>query len=162
MTNEEANPRADGRTVKAAKTALAKKAISQESYAAVLRDELSIQEARELGREGSPGGATPPKPESRISKDDTLSPCLCGVCGELTPRTFKPGHDQRLVTYAKEFVRGERELTEEQRQYVERSGKLERAKAQVAKEEAKRREKAEAKAEKQRQKEGEAERKAKK
>ena len=45
-----------------------------------------------------------------------------------------PGHDMRLVTYAKEHVRGERELTGEQLEYVQQSGKLDRAKAQVEKE----------------------------
>jgi hypothetical protein len=61
---------------------------------------------------------------------------LCG-CGELVARTFKAGHDQRLVTFAKEYVRGERELTPEQMEYVEHSGKLERAKARVAEEDRK-------------------------
>lgn len=67
-----------------------------------------------------------------------LSPCLCG-CGELVPRRFKVGHDMRLVTYAKQYVRGERELTDEQLAYVEESGKLDRARARVAKEKAKKR-----------------------
>lgn len=83
---------------------------------------------------------TPPRPESRISKDDrtpTKTPCLCG-CGEMVPRTFAPGHDMRLVTYAKEYVRGERELTPEQTEYVESSGKLDRARKRVAEEDRRR------------------------
>lgn len=122
-------------TRKAADMDLSKKAISPDSHRAILEGRIGLDKARELGREAGPD--TPPKPESSMSKDDTLSPCLCG-CGELVPRRFRPGHDMRLVTYAKEYVRGERDLTSEQMEYVEESGKLERAKAQVEKEEAKR------------------------
>jgi hypothetical protein len=68
-------------------------------------------------------------------------------CGTPTKGRFAPGHDVRLVTYAKEYVRGERELTEEQLEYARESGKLERARAQVEKEERKRREKERRKAE---------------
>jgi hypothetical protein len=44
----------------------------------------------------------------------------------------------RLVTYAKEHIRGERELTGEQLEYVHQSGKLDRPRKQVEKEEEKR------------------------
>lgn len=123
-----------GNTRKAADADLAKRNISRASYEAILAGELNLDAAREFGRDKGPGGA--PVPESRVSKDDhaTSATCLCG-CGELLgsggKRTFRPGHDQRLVTYAKEYVRGERELTDEQLEYVERSGKLERARARV-------------------------------
>jgi hypothetical protein len=125
-------------TLKAADISLAKKQISPDSYRAVHEGRITIDEARELGREGSPFGPAP----KTISKDDrtpTKTPCLCG-CGKPVARSFAPGHDQRLVTFAKEYVRGERDLTPEQLEYVEQSGKLERAKAQVAKENAKRQE----------------------
>jgi hypothetical protein len=49
----------------------------------------------------------------------------------------------RLVTYAKEYVRGERELTDEQLEYVTTSGKLDRARKQVEKEREKERRRAE-------------------
>lgn len=158
-TQEQANTTTEatvhGNTKKAADMSLAKKAISPDSYKAVLAGELSLEKARELGRNAGPSG-----PAVRVDKNDrtpTKTPCLCG-CGELVPRNFKPGHDMRLPTFAKEYVRGERELSEEQMEYVQTSGKLDRARAQVEKEEAKRKERIEAKAQKQRKKEGEAER----
>jgi len=46
------------------------------------------------------------------------------------------GHDVRLVTYAKEYVRGKLELTSEQLEYARESGKLDRARTQVEKEDA--------------------------
>ena len=120
-------------TRKAADMDLAKRNISPDSHRAVLAGELSLEEARSLGRNAGPSG-----PAVRVNKDDripTKTPCLCG-CGESVPRTFKAGHDQRLVTYAKQYVRGERELTPEQLRYVTKSGKLERARARVEREEA--------------------------
>ncbi len=168
----------DGRTKRALDMAIAKKQISRASYDAVLAGTLSLAEAKALGRErgpdttqasGGPGSATgqpsagspqdtPPQPVSRISKDDTLSPCLCG-CGELVARRFKPGHDMRMISLAKAHLRGEGEPTKEQLVYLEESGKLERARQQLEKEEARRQEKIAAKTERQRKKEGEAERK---
>lgn len=124
-------------TKRGADIALAKKQISPDSHRAILAGELDLAAAKNLGRNAGPAG-----PTVRVNKDDrtpTPSECLCG-CGELVPRTFKPGHDQRMVTFAKEFVRGERELSDEQREYVEQSGKLDRARARVEAEEAKRRE----------------------
>lgn len=134
----------DGRTKRGADLALAKKAISPDSHRAVLAGNLSLEEAKELGHNAGPGG-----PAVRVNKNDrtpTKTLCLCG-CGELVPRTFKAGHDQRLVTQAKEYVRGERELTPEQLEYVETSGKLERARQRVAEEERKAQEKAKGKSE---------------
>jgi hypothetical protein len=123
-------------TRKAADVALAKKAISPDSHRAVHEGRIDLEEARSLGRNGSPYGPVP-KTISKNDRTPTKTPCLCG-CGELVARTFKAGHDQRLVTFAKEYVRGERDLTPEQMDYVERNGKLERAKARVAEEERKR------------------------
>jgi hypothetical protein len=48
---------------------------------------------------------------------------------------FAPGHDVRMVSYALEYLRGERELTDEQMAYVRESGKLERARTRLAEEE---------------------------
>ena len=82
---------------------------------------------------------------------------MCG-CSSRTKGRFAQGHDMRLVTYAKEYVKGVRELDPEQLEYVKQSGKLQRAREQVAKEE-RRRERIGHKTEQQRKREGEAERK---
>jgi hypothetical protein len=110
-----------GNTKKAADMALAKRLISRSSHEAILAGKLSLDRAKELGREGGPeartirsgreeaterppegrerpqedAGATP-RPTSRISKDDATQECWCG-CGEQTKphRRWKPGHDQR-------------------------------------------------------------------
>jgi hypothetical protein len=109
-------------TARGARLALARKEISQESYSAVLASEITLQQAKELGRDrgphdtgqasSGPGAApeisrkgrerlqdrrnAPPQPISRISKDDTTQKCWCG-CGERTKphRRWKSGHDQR-------------------------------------------------------------------
>ena len=119
-------------TRRAADLALAKRAISPDSHKAIHEGRIDLEEARSLGREGSPFGPAP-KTISKNDRTPTKTPCLCG-CGTPVPRMFAAGHDMRLVTYAKEYVRGERELTPEQMEYVERSGKLKRAKARVAEE----------------------------
>lgn len=62
---------------------------------------------------------------------------------------FAPGHDVRMVSYAQEYLRDERELTDEQMAYVRESGKLERARTRLAEEERRRREQAARKAERQ-------------
>lgn len=63
--------------------------------------------------------------------------------------TLRPGHDVRMVSYALEYLRGERELTDEQMAYVRESGKLERARTRLAEEERRRREQAARKAKRQ-------------
>ena len=144
-------------TKKAADKDLSEGNITEQSRAAVLAEEMTLQEARNIGTDpapaNTPGGAAvqdeatgtppsasvegstdaPPQPMSRISEDDRTRLCMCG-CGRTTRGWFAVGHDVRLVTYAKEHVRGERELTDEQLEYVTTSGKLDRAKAQVEKE----------------------------
>lgn len=153
-TQETAEQKIDGRTKRALDTAIAKRQVSQESYRAVLEGRIDLKTAKDLGREGSPYGPA----KKTVSKNDRSRPCLCGCQGTSKTGRFVAGHDQRMVTYAKEYVRGERDLTPEQMGYVQESGKLERAKRKVSEEERKRREKIEAKAQKQREKEGEAER----
>lgn len=149
---EQEQPKVHHQTKRAADLALSKKVISPDSHKAILAGELGLEAAKELGREGSPYG-----PAVRVNKADRGRDCLCG-CGLRTRGgRFRSGHDQRLVTYAKEYVRGDRELTDEQLAYVQESGKLDRAKAQVAKEDARKQEKAQKKAEAQRKREGEAE-----
>src|SRR5215207_1207058 len=110
------------KTRKAADISLAKRQISPTSHRAVLAGEITLQYARDLGRDGAPRAAdatdgpgsvagrprspsaedgqdrtdTRPQPVSRISKDDTTQECWCG-CQELTSpnRKWRPGHDQR-------------------------------------------------------------------
>jgi hypothetical protein len=117
-------------TKKAADMALAKKAISPDSHRAVHEGRITVEEARELGREGSPYGPAP----KAISKDDRARPCL--ACGGTTKGgRFHPGCDAKMHRLAREYVRGERELTEEQLAYVrDETDKLERAKAHVERE----------------------------
>jgi len=106
-------------TRKATDISLAKRQISPASHRAVLAGEITLQAARDLGRDGAPPAAdatdgpgtatqisressgtddahTPPRPVSRISKDDKTQECWCG-CEELTSpnRKWRPGHDQR-------------------------------------------------------------------
>jgi hypothetical protein len=163
----EQNTKIDGRTKRAADMALAKRTISRASYDALLAGRIGITEAKSIGRDGVPaadatdgpgtttqisrsasaeggqdGAATPPLPVSRISKNDrtpTKTPCLCG-CGIPVPRTFAPGHDSRMFRVAREHLTEGRELTEEQREYLESSGKMERVRARLAQEDARRRE----------------------
>ena len=132
--NEEAKVHANTR--KAADMALAKKAISPDSHRAVHEGRITVDEARQLGREGSPFGP----PSRAISKDDrtpTKTPCLCG-CGELVARTFKAGHDARMFRVAREHLMEGREITKEQRRYLETSGKMERVRGRLAEEERRR------------------------
>ena len=154
----------DGRTKRAADLAIAKRQISPASHRAVLAGEITLQAARDLGRDGAPwaadasvrpgtatetprsasdgAGDAPPQPVSRISKDDRSRLCICG-CQRTTRGRFAPGHDQRLLKLAYEYVRGERELTEEQLTYVrDETDKLERARKRVEREEHKNRHKA--------------------
>ncbi|PLS84078.1 MAG: hypothetical protein CYG60_19850 [Actinobacteria bacterium] len=118
-------------TKKSADLALAKKAISPDSHRAVLAGDLSLEEARSLGRNAGPAG-----PAVRVNKNDrtpTSTPCLCG-CGELVPRNFKAGHDMRMYRVAREHLTEGRELTDEQADYLETSGKMARVKAKIAEE----------------------------
>jgi hypothetical protein len=114
----------DGRTRRAADTALAKRTISRASYDAILAGRIGLDEAKAIGRDGAPatdislgqsgpgtatetagrtsmgggqdGADRPPQPVSRISKADARQLCWCG-CEELTSpnRRWRPGHDQR-------------------------------------------------------------------
>ncbi len=123
MTPEEANPRVHHATVKGARSSLARKAISQESYAAVLRGELSLEAARELGRDRGPSGA--PLPVSRLSKDDTRQECWCG-CQQLTSpgKRWRQGHDQRAKGTIKRAVSEGKveEISDKLREYARERG----------------------------------------
>lgn len=116
----------DGRTKRALDTAIAKRQVSQESYRAVEEGRLSLAEARDLGRNAGPDG-----PAVRADKDDRSRPCL--ACGETVPtgNRFHQGCDMKMHRLATEYVRGERELEPEQLEYVQESGKLEKARERV-------------------------------
>ncbi len=121
-----------GNTKKAADMALAKKAISPDSHRAIHEGRIDLEEARSLGREGSPFGPAP----KAVDKNDRSRRCIaCG--GNTKGGRFHPGCDPKMHRLAREYVRGERELTPEQMEYVEQSGKLERAKARVVEEDRK-------------------------
>jgi hypothetical protein len=162
----EQNTKIDGRTKRAADLAIAKRTISRASYDAILAGRIGLVEAKAIGRNGAPaadatdgpgaaaeisrsasavGGQdradTPPRPVSRISKDDrtpTKTPCLCG-CGTPVVRLFAQGHDARMLRVAREHLAEGRELSDEQREYLESSGKMERVRAKLAEEDARRR-----------------------
>lgn len=119
----EQDTKVHGNTKKAADMSLAKKEISPESHAAVHEGSLSLEEARNLGRDTGPD--TPPKPESRISKDDATQECWCG-CGEWTKpnRRWRPGHDQRAKGIIKRAVEARKtdELSERLQEYGDERG----------------------------------------
>ena len=126
-------------TKKAADMSLAKKAISPDSHAAVHEGRITLEEARELGREGSPYGPA----KRTVSKNDRTpnkTPCLCG-CGELVPRNFKAGHDMVMFRVAREHLTEGRKLSSEQAEYLETSGKMARVRFRLAEEDRRRAEK---------------------
>lgn len=73
----------------------------------------------------------PSKSTSRNSKDDRSRPCL--ACGETVAsgKRFHPGCDMKMHRQATEYVRGERELSEEALAYITDSGKLGKARERV-------------------------------
>jgi hypothetical protein len=124
--------RVHGNTKKAADLALAKKAISPDSHKAIYEGRIDLEEARSLGREGSPYGPAP-KAISKNDRTPTKTPCLCG-CGEPVARLFKAGHDMVMFRVAREHLTEGREITKEQREYLETSGKMGRVRGKLAEE----------------------------
>ncbi len=128
----------DGRTRRAADIALAKRTISRASYDALLAGELSLADVTRLGRDGGPtprdtrGGQERATETPREGREPR--PCIC--CGAMTKGgRFHAGCDAKMHRLAREYVRGERELTEEQLAYVrDETDKLVRARARVARE----------------------------
>ncbi len=161
MTEQNTTPEATApettvhhQTRKAADMSLAKKAISPDSHRAVLAGDLSLEEARELGREGSPFGPAP----KTVAKNDRSRECACG-CGERTAGgVWRMGHDARLPGLVLRAYMGEIELTDEQHEHAQKRDLFAKAEAKVAARKAKEEAKAARKAEAQRRKEGEAER----
>ena len=143
-----------GNTKKAADTALAKRAISPDSHRAVHEGRISLEKARELGREGSPYGPAP----KTVSKNDRTRLCMC-QCGRETRGRFATGHDARVKGWIVKAVRDGAlgELTDEQRAYAEERNLVRQTQERMAAENRKRQEKVAKKAEEQRRKEGEAE-----
>jgi hypothetical protein len=128
MTPEERNPKVHHQTARGARLALARKEISQESYRAVLAGELSLADAKSLGRVGGP--STPPTEKVQETPPEP-SPCLCG-CGQ-RPRSshsrFVQGHDHRLYGELKRnlkadpLLRNER-FSDQQKAYAKERGLL--------------------------------------
>ncbi len=119
MNPEEQNPHPSvhHQTIRGARLALARKEISQGSYKAVLRGELSLADAKALGRDrgpDTPEGYTGPPTATEGARSastggtdtpqDTPRRCLCG-CGEPVSRTFKVGHDARLLSELRSQIR---------------------------------------------------------
>jgi hypothetical protein len=123
-------------TRKAADMALAKRLISRASYEAILAGALSLDRAKELGRDrgphdtgqasDGPGTATETPREGRERPQEGASACICG-CGELVKSRFRPGHDMRLYGELKRnlekdpLLRNQR-FNEEQREYARQRG----------------------------------------
>jgi hypothetical protein len=126
MIPEELNPKAHHMTIKGARNALAHRLISQDSYRSVLRGELTLAEAKSLGRDRGPSTPASEKVQETPSEP---SPCLCG-CGE-RPKSgksrFIQGHDHRLYGELKRnlqkdpLLRNER-FSDEQRAYAVERG----------------------------------------
>jgi len=143
MTPEEKNPKVHHQTARGGRLALARKEISQDSYRAVLAEELSLSDAKRLGRDGGPTPADAREGQDRTVETSrsasaqaaTGTPpqdhrlCLCG-CGEPVrgkKAKFRPGHDHRLYGELKRnlkhdpLLRNER-FTDEQRAYAKERG----------------------------------------
>ena len=133
MIPEEQNPKVHHMTAKAARHALAHRLISQDSYRSILRGEISLAEAKSLGRDRGPddtGQASSGHEEGRKTPREgrTARPCLCSCGGMTKGGRFLPGHDARLcselVAQIKKgdvLLRSER-ITAEQRRYAVERG----------------------------------------
>jgi len=126
MIPEEQNPKVHHMTIKGARNALAHRLISQDSYRSVLRGELTLADAKSLGRNRGPNTPAPVKVQE---KPPEPTPCLCG-CGlrPKSPRSrFVQGHDHRLYGELKRnlgndpLLRNER-FSARQRQYAVERG----------------------------------------
>lgn len=105
-------------TRRAARLALTRNLISQESCAAVLAGEIALQRARELGPNRTPDGM---QKAQETPKSTGPRPCLCG-CGDMTRGgRFLPGHQAKLVALIRRELRTDpilAGLTQEQRAYA--------------------------------------------
>ena len=139
-------PRVHGSTRKAADMDLAKKAISPDSHRAIYEGRITLEEARQLGREGSPFGPA----KKIVSKNDRTQECWCGVCGQQTSpgRRFRAGHDQRAKGMIVKAVREGTldRLSEKLQEYAAERDLVRQTEQRMADEEAKKVEKAKQKA----------------
>ena len=143
MTDQE-NTKVHGNTKKAADTALAKRTISPDSHRAVYEGRISLEEARELGREGSPYGPA----KKTVSKNDRSRFCMCG-CQRETRGRFATGHDARVKGWIVRAVREGTldELSEEIQGYAAERDLVRQTRERMEAEDRKRQEKAAKKAE---------------
>lgn len=129
-------------TVEGANLAVARKEISADSCRAVIAGEISLAKARRLGRDHDRHGMAVGNKANGGNKTRTPKKdkpvTLCLACGKPTKGgRFHPGADMKMHRIADEHLRGERELTPEQREYLESSGKLEQARKRAEKDETK-------------------------
>ena len=127
----EQNPRIDGRTKRALDMAIARKQVSQESYRAVLAGEITLQRAKELGRDRGPADTPQASDGPRRASEGPRKgrrPRPCIACAGMTKGgRFHPGCDQKLFGELKRnlekdpLLRNER-FTEEQRAYARERG----------------------------------------
>ena len=129
MTQQD--PKIDGRTKRALDMAIARKQVSQESYRAVLAGEITLQRAKELGRDRGPadtskGTSGPRRAPSGPRKGRQPRPCIaCG--GPTKGGRFHPGCDQALYGRIKRQLRSDPLLrsdrfNDEQRRYAVERG----------------------------------------
>ncbi len=139
-------------TKKGADLALAKKAISPDSHKAIHEGRISLEEARELGREGSPFAPA----KKAADKNDRSRLCMC-QCGRETRGRFATGHDARVKGWIVKAVREGTldELSEEIQGYAAERDLIRQTQERMAAEERKCQEVAARKAEAQRKREGE-------
>ncbi len=116
--------------------AIARKEISQESHAAILKGNLSLADVKELGRNAGPDGPVgKAEAKARATPKKYRPVTLCIACGKPTKGgRFHPGADIQMHQIADEHLRGERELTDERRKYLEESGKMQQAHRRAEKE----------------------------
>jgi hypothetical protein len=125
MIPEEQNPKVHHMTAKGARTALAHRLISQDSYRSVLRGEISLTDAKSLGRNKGPGTSESQEVQE-MSPESSLCLCGCGERPKSSKSRFVQGHDHRLYGELKRnlqndpLLRNERFSDEQRRYAVER------------------------------------------
>jgi hypothetical protein len=100
----------DGRTKRALDMAIARKLVSQESYLAVLAGQITLQRAKELGRDRGPddAGQGSSGREARKGPRKGRTPRPCIACAGLTKGgRFHPGCDQALYGRIKRQLRSD-------------------------------------------------------
>ena len=123
----------DGRTKRALDLAIAKRQISQASYRAAIEGRITLQRAKELGRDRGPDDASEgsdgqEKARTGPRRGRTPRRCMCSCGGTTKGGRFLPGHDARLhselmaqIKKGDVLLRSER-LTPEQRRYAVERG----------------------------------------